>query len=509
MSWMCSLALALLLPDVAAAAPTRDRLVEIEVRDRDQLATLQAMGLDLWSEHPRVGTIPALTSAAERTRLAAAGLHARPLARDVHAEAARERLRVAGSAVLAPGAFFADFRPLDQIDDQLDAWASADPTRVSVVEIGTSLEGRPIRGVRISADATPRPALLIDAGQHAREWLAVSSALWVVDTIVTHAAEAPYADLLDRIEIVVVPVANPDGYLYTWSGDRYWRKNRRDGHGVDTNRNFAEGWGGEGGGTDPGAEDYRGAAAFSEPESQALRDWVSTHPDPRVYVDVHCFGELLLYPWGYLYEPTDDDTTFVSQSQQMVDAMAAIAGTEYTPLQVIDLYPSAGNSIDWAYAQAGVLAYGMEVRPSFDDPQGFVVGPELIGPTGDEVLAAMLVLADAIADDVGDTSGGSSGGASTGDGDTSSSGQVDGTGNATTTGTGAGSTSAAFASTGDAALTEESTGAAATDGAGGCGCRSATDAQGFALGVVVLLRRRRRRATDQNGMSSSPGSDGT
>ncbi len=484
----------LFAPTPAIATPARDGLIEVEVRDREELARLTKMGLDLWTEHPHVGTIRGLTSAAERDALRSRGLRVRSLDIDVWADAAAEHARVV-DAPAAADEFFADFRELAVIDAQLDTWATDDPSRVSIVGIGTSIEGRSIRGVRISSDATPRPGLLINAGQHAREWLSITSALWVVDALITGADEAPYAALLEQFEVVIVPVVNPDGYVYTWSDDRYWRKNRRDGHGVDTNRNFAEGWGGEGAGFDPLDENYLGSAAFSEPESQALRDWVMGHPDPRAYLDLHCFGQLVLYPWGHVGEPTDDDAMFAAQSQQMVEAMAALFDAEYTPLQGVDLYPAAGNSIDWAYGQIAIPSYAMELRPNFDDRDGFVVAPDLIEPAGEEVLAALVALAQSIGGNEPDPSGTSSGGDTSGGDVTGEFADGTRTTGELATSSATDGTSAAPYGTAEGDETRGSDAAAASGDSAGCGCRGGTDPGVMGLGALALGLRRRRRAS--------------
>src|SRR5512138_2293267 len=77
---------------------------------------------------------------------------------------------------------------------------------------------------------------------------------------------------VDSTELWIVPVVNPDGYQYSWATDRYWRKNRRGGHGVDLNRNYSVAWGGDGSSADKSSQVYRGEFAFSEVESSAVRD---------------------------------------------------------------------------------------------------------------------------------------------------------------------------------------------------------------------------------------------
>jgi carboxypeptidase A4 len=84
----------------------------------------------------------------------------------------------------------------------------------------------------------------------------------------------------DNLDFYIVPVVNPDGYEYTHSGMRLWRKNRKDPQlgrcaGTDLNRNFGYKWGGAGSSKDRCQEIYAGSAPFSEPETQAIRDFVT------------------------------------------------------------------------------------------------------------------------------------------------------------------------------------------------------------------------------------------
>jgi carboxypeptidase A1 len=103
-------------------------------------------------------------------------------------------------------------------------------------------------------------------GQHAREWIAPATALYMAHKLTSEFSEAqPVNHLLHNMEIVIVPIVNPDGYEYTRSGDRLWRKNRRINNGssymgVDLNRNWDIKWGQISGGSsgNPSSEVYRG-----------------------------------------------------------------------------------------------------------------------------------------------------------------------------------------------------------------------------------------------------------
>src|SRR5262245_32577440 len=155
--------------------------------------------------------------------------------------------------------------------------------------IGQTHLGRDIVALKVTKDAkdTPdnsRPAVLYDAMQHAREWLAGETCRRTLDYFVNnYGIDDTVTDLVDNNELWFLCVANPDGYEYTFTdGNRLWRKNMANynggpagelGDGVDPNRNFATNFGrdDEGSSPDPASETYRGPAPDSEPETQALK----------------------------------------------------------------------------------------------------------------------------------------------------------------------------------------------------------------------------------------------
>jgi hypothetical protein len=195
---------------------------------------------------------------------------------------------------------------------------------------------------------------------------------------------------VDRTVLWVVPVVNPDGYQHSWASDRYWRKNRRGGYGVDLNRNFSVGWGGRGSSKNRRAQDYHGEHAFSEPESAALRD-LAMRERIALHVDFHSFGQLVLYPWNYSAAPTKDHARYRAIGDRIASAIYAQHEKRYALMQGIELYAAAGTMSDWAYGEAGALSYTIELRPKLGRG-GFVLPPEQIRPTCDEGLAALLAL---------------------------------------------------------------------------------------------------------------------
>jgi len=253
--------------------------------------------------------------------------------------------------------------------------AAADhPDIVQLSVIGQSIEGRDIYAVKISdnvASDEAEPEVLLFALTHAREHLTTEQALDLIAYFTdNYGLRGDVTNLVNEREIWILPNVNPDGDEYDRIGNgwyRSWRKNRRnngDGTwGVDLNRNYGYRWGLDniGSSPNPGSQTYRGLAPFSEPETQAIRDFALAHPDLVTSISFHSYGELILWPYGYTYEDVpadmepDDHAVFVEMGQ----AMAALNG--YQPKQASDLYLTNGDSDDWLYGERGVFAFTFEL----------------------------------------------------------------------------------------------------------------------------------------------------
>lgn len=471
------------------------------VRVQDWPHEAEALGLDVWTHRAVARSVVARVTPTQRPVLDASGYAYAVLDPDLGARLQAERAqRLAAPPVLGGGldpAFYDSYQELPAVLARLDALVAARPERVSLVEVGSSIEGRPIRGVRIT-DAAPHvpPVVLVQGGQHAREWIAVAATLHAAESLATAAEGSAVDELLDHLAVVVVPVVNPDGYAYSWSTDRLWRKNRRDGHGVDLNRNWSVAWGGEGGSASPDHGSYRGAAPFSEPETAAMRDLVAATPDVLALLDVHSFGQLLLYPWGHATNDVPGEhALFEDLALDMADAMEEPHGQAYEPLQGAELYPAAGNAVDWGYGVHGLYAVGLELRPRQDGEAGFELPDAQIVPTGEELLAAILVLTETslalgpgTPGDDGDAPPPSADDTTTGDVDEGSGGDGD---PALTSDPWPFDTTGEIGETGGGADGDEAEGQ-------GCGCRAAHGAESSAwwawaaLGLVASGRRRRR-----------------
>jgi len=200
----------------------------------------------------------------------------------------------------------AAFYTHSEINDYLDNLPERFPKRVQVKQFGWSYERRPLKVLTITNGDGKRnkPVILIDGTVHAREWISPSMALYIIQQLLDNYAENQ--ELLEDYDWVIMPVVNADGYEYTHTDYRYWRKTRRPTSnpecvGTDINRNFDYEWGhDEGSSSDPCEDNYRGERPFDQPESQVLRD-VKLHYKGRLnfYLSLHSYGNLLLLPWGY------------------------------------------------------------------------------------------------------------------------------------------------------------------------------------------------------------------
>lgn len=239
-----------------------------------------------------------------------------------------------------------------------------------------------------SAVAAPagqsKPKLFINAAIHAREYatapLVLAFARGLVDG---HGTDADATWILDHHEVHLMLQANPDGRKRA-EGGLSWRKNVNNNHctnsnnrGVDLNRNFSHSWNVTGGsGSSGNACDltYRGPSAGSEPETQAVQNYIrSLWPDRRgpnpgdaapadtsgIHLDIHSFSQLVLWPWGNTTTPAPNGPAL----QTLGRKFAYFNG--YYPQQSVGLYPTDGTSDSPSYGELGVAAYTFELGTAF------------------------------------------------------------------------------------------------------------------------------------------------
>ena len=240
--------------------------------------------------------------------------------------------------------------------------------------LGQTVQGRDILAVRLTDKKDEgkkkggykrEPAVLYQGTTHAREWISTETTLRLMRWFGSGAPKA--RKLVRQRELWFVPVVNPDGYQYSFDGDRLWRKNMRlnndDGvfnlrDGVDLNRNYPEHWkyDDEGSETNTASETYRGPAPASEPETRANMRLVKRIPF-KFAISYHSYANLILYPEGWQVQtPARDDPIYIELSG--TDSEPAVEG--YDPDVSAELYTTNGEFTDWAHGVENVLSWTIE-----------------------------------------------------------------------------------------------------------------------------------------------------
>ncbi len=272
------------------------------------------------------------------------------------------------------------YRTLSEIYLAMDSIANQNPLIVrGKWSIGNTLENRPIYVMKISDNALldeDEPEVYYYGAIHAREVITPELLIYFMRYLTNNYGIDPQVTyLVDNRELFFSTVVNPDGYYHNEviepGGGGLWRKNRRnngDGsYGIDLNRNFGYQWGYDDEGSSPNgsSETYRGASAFSEPETQRVRDFMISR-NFVIALSYHSYGNYFLWPWGYDQVYTPDNDIF----QTMGDSIRAQTNYAIGPPWQL-LYPVNGSTDDWGYGEQTLkdktYAVTIEVGTQSDD----------------------------------------------------------------------------------------------------------------------------------------------
>jgi carboxypeptidase T len=293
------------------------------------------------------------------------------------------------------------FHSYREVETEVYALEQAYPDLVQVQIIGNSLEMRNIYALKISdnvqADEEGEAEVLITGCHHAREWISVEVPLYVAKHLIeNYATDSHIRDLVDRSQVWVVPLLNPDGLEYTIHSYRYWRKNMRDNgnhtYGVDPNRNYDYMWGNDNDGSSPVSSSYvyRGPVPFSEPETQTIRDLFAQR-DFQVFISYHNYSQVIIYPWGYTGMPSGSDNLLEEMAAEMAARIERVNGRVYEYGQAGNqLYVTNGGATDWALGVYGIPAFTIELPPIDQQYGGFYNPEEDIPSIVRENIPAML-----------------------------------------------------------------------------------------------------------------------
>lgn len=248
----------------------------------------------------------------------------------------------------------------------LEACVEKYPNLISVENIGTTWEGRDILLATISlnvAYAHLKPALLYTGTVHAREWIGHELGIEFIDYILRNYDNNPkILEVLNQNTLYLVPCLNPDGFEYSRKHFSFWRKNRRnngDGtYGVDLNRNFEVGYRKS---TNTSSNVYGGPHPFSEPETQAIKNFVDSHSNITIALDYHSQGNVFFPAHKFNHESEIEGTDMNALCANMNYHIHKVTGRHYginrgkPPTKLI-----SGSGREYYYSK-GIIAIVVEV----------------------------------------------------------------------------------------------------------------------------------------------------
>lgn len=269
---------------------------------------------------------------------------------------------------------------LADIEAQFAAWETAHPDLVACSVLGASGQKRAILMLTVTNRAVPaadKPRLLFHGAQHANECLGTAAIMAQAAALLAgYGADPQVTARVDNLQLVFVPVLNPDGHAYVF-GDHPswtdWRKNLRDNNdndevdfpddGVDLNRNWDWYWN-DCDDSDPESQYYKGPRIFSECEVVALRDWILAQR-PLLVLDYHSpatinWTNTIFYPWLSINGGGQAPDYNVARDVAVGwgAATRTLQGSTYSSVPAYDSLPKEQC---WVYGRTGILAYVMEI----------------------------------------------------------------------------------------------------------------------------------------------------
>lgn len=298
--------------------------------------------------------------------------------------------------------FFENYRSSDSIYAWFDLLEETFPGLVSVEWIGQTYEGRDIKALRVSTQQSTK-TVVVTGGIHAREWISTSSVCFVIYKLLDRFQRGKKAEnlFLQNLNFLFLPVMNPDGYEYTWSSDRLWRKNRQETYiprcfGIDIDHSFDYHF--QKSDDRPCGEDYSGEEPFEALEARLWNAYLSeTSLDQTLvgYIDLHSYSQEVLYPYAYSCDDIPrDEENLMELGYGMSKAIRLDTGKNYKVLRActdknVDLLPSlgAGSALDYMYHHRAWWAFQLKLRDTGN--HGFLLPSKFIKPVGKEVYSAV------------------------------------------------------------------------------------------------------------------------
>ncbi|XP_074428703.1 carboxypeptidase A1-like [Larus michahellis] len=398
---------------VAAAGSERlfvgDQVLRITARDEEQIALLRVLGeraelqVDFWRDptspdHPADLRVPFPSLHAVKIFLESHSISYSIMIEDVQELLDEEKKNMTKSrrTERSTSTFdFASYHTIEEIYDWMDVLVDDHPNLISKIEIGQSYENRSLYVLKFSTGGSNRPAIWLDTGIHSREWITQATGVWTANKIAEEYGQDPSVTaILDSMDIFFEIIANPDGFVFTHSSNRLWRKTRSvnagsDCIGVDPNRNWDAGFGGSGSSSDPCSDLYRGPYAHSEREVKAVVDFIQGHGNVKSVISIHSYSQMLLFPYGYKRGPAAHHQELNELAKKAVSDLAAMYGTKYSYGSIANtIYLADGTTVDWTYDNGVKYSFTFELRDT--GRYGFLLPSTQIIPTATETWPALL-----------------------------------------------------------------------------------------------------------------------
>ncbi|XP_017787774.1 PREDICTED: zinc carboxypeptidase-like [Habropoda laboriosa] len=287
------------------------------------------------------------------------------------------------------------YHRLDVIYRWLDSLVTQYPKIVKPIVGGSTFEGRKIRGVKLSYKGG-NSGVFIEGGIHAREWISPAVVTYILNELIL--SEDPRVRYMaESYDWYIFPVFNPDGYEYTHTTNRLWRKTRksygRGCYGADPNRNWNFHWAEGGTSSYPCSDVFHGSRPFSEIETRTMSEYITGIQDKlSSYITFHSYSQVLLIPYGHSRERVDNYKDLYNIGNHSIHALSKRYGTKYRVGNIVDImYTASGGSMDWVRGKFNIpVTFTYELRDT--GRYGFILPASQIIPTAEETLDSLVAM---------------------------------------------------------------------------------------------------------------------
>ncbi|KAI8931370.1 hypothetical protein NX059_011704 [Plenodomus lindquistii] len=319
------------------------------------------------------------------------------------ADESTDAFAIAAAGAAPSATWFNAYHSIADHQQWVSDLAAAYPNNAEVISAGKSVEGRDIKGIHIwgNGGKGSKKGVVWHGTVHAREWITTMVVEYAAYKLLT-ATDTATAAFKNNYDFYIFPIVNPDGFAYTQTNDRLWRKNRQTTPsasciGRDINRNWPSHWDQRGGAsTAPCDQDYKGPSAGDGVETKALKaqlDGVAAGKGVQLYMDIHAYLQIWMYPYGYTCSGVlPNSAKYASLTKGAIAAVKAVHGTTFTGGPICNtIYQVSGDSVDYAY-EVAKANYSMTVELRDTGTYGFVLPAAQILPSAEEMWAGLSYL---------------------------------------------------------------------------------------------------------------------